>query len=100
MQARVQGAAAAPDHAAARTAYARALQPLAARAAPEVKIEALTVEGAVGPLEARLLRPARQDLSRPAILYAVGGVLDTLDQAEAFCSLLALTAKALIAKVA
>ncbi len=84
----------------ARAAYARALQPLAARKAPEVTIEPLTVEGASGPLVARLFRPARQDLSRPAILFAVGGVLDGLDQAEAFCSLLAHTARTAVLAVA
>ena len=84
----------------ARTAYAKALQPLAARRTPEVKIEALTVEGAAGQLDARAFRPERQDLSRPAVLYAVGGVLDTLDQAEAFCSLLARTTRTAVVAVA
>jgi acetyl esterase/lipase len=84
----------------ARAAYARALQPLAARKTPGVKIEPMTVEGAAGPLEARLFRPSRQDLSRPVILFAVGGVLDTLDQAEAFCSLLAHAARTAVLAVA
>jgi acetyl esterase/lipase len=84
----------------ARAAYAKALALLAGRPTREVKAETLTVTGAAGPLDARLYRPARQDLSRPVILFAVGGVLDTLDQAEAFCGLLARTTKAPVLAVA
>jgi acetyl esterase/lipase len=58
---------------------------------PGVRVDSLSVPGAVGPVPARLYRPERQDASAPLMVWAHmgGGVIGTLDTSHRFCSMLA-----------
>ena len=75
----------------ARLAAAEAFAAVAPRPARGVKWEAIRVDGAAGPIPARVYRPERQDSLAPAFLYLHmgGGVLGGLETAHAVCSRLA-----------
>ena len=68
---------------------------------PGVRAEHLTVPGAQGEIPARLYRPERQDPARPLMVYAHGGggVIGDLDLSDAFCGMLAATARCAVLSV-
>jgi len=75
----------------ARAAVAEALAAVAPPREADVAVEALSAQGAQGPLEARAYRPTDQDPAAPVLVYAHmgGGVIGDLDTCDGFCSLLA-----------
>jgi acetyl esterase len=62
---------------------------------PGVQVEPLTVPGPGGAIPARLYRPQTQDPTAPVMVFAHfgGGVIGDLDTCEAFCSILARSAR-------
>jgi len=67
-----------------------------------VKVEALSVAGGEGPIEARAYRPDDQDPAAPVMVFAHfgGGVVGDLDTCEAFCSILAKVARCVVLSIA
>jgi acetyl esterase/lipase len=68
---------------------------------PGVRVEPLSIEGPGGAIPLRAYRPATQDPAAPLIVFSHmgGGVIGDLDTAEAFCSILANTARAPVISV-
>ena len=62
---------------------------------PGVRVETLSIEGPNGPIPARAYRPEAQDPEAPLMVFAHmgGGVIGDLDMCQAFCSILAKTAR-------
>ena len=79
----------------ARAGSAEALVLVAGGVERGVRVEALTVPGGAGTLDARTYRPADQDGAAPLMVFAHfgGGVIGDLDTCEAFCSILAKVAR-------
>ena len=79
----------------ARLGSAEGLALLAGRAERGVRVEALTVPGAEGPIAARAYRGGDQDAGAPLMVFAHfgGGVIGDLDTCEVFCSILAKVAR-------
>ena len=79
----------------ARAGSAEALVLVAGGVERGVRVEALTVPGGAGTLDARAYRPADQDGAAPLMVFAHfgGGVIGDLDTCEAFCSILAKVAR-------
>ena len=84
-------------------AAARALVGLlGGRPQPGVRIEALSVPGAAGEIDARAYRPQDQDPATPLMVFAHfgGGVIGDLDTCHAFCTLLAREARCAVLSIA
>jgi len=79
----------------ARAGSAEALALVTGRVQRGVRIEALTVPGGDGPIEARAYRSGDQDPAAPLMVFAHfgGGVIGDLDTCEVFCSILAKVAR-------
>ncbi len=74
----------------ARQIRAQQLAMVTGRREPGVRIEDLTIDGARGPIQARMYRPLEQDADTPIMVYAHGEDMDgDLDSGDAFCSILA-----------
>jgi len=58
---------------------------------PGVGVEAVSIDGPLGPIRARLYRPDDQDPTAPLLVFAHfgGGVIGDLETCHAFCSILA-----------
>ena len=79
----------------ARLGAALSLAPVAGRLEGGVRVEALTVPGHAGPINARAYRVAGQDPAAPLMVFAHfgGGVIGDLDTCEVFCGILAKLAR-------
>lgn len=79
----------------ARRGSAATLALVTAPLEPGVRIETLSLEGPGGAIPARVYRPAIQDPAAPLMVFAHmgGGVIGDLDMCQAFCSILAATAR-------
>jgi acetyl esterase len=79
----------------ARGASAGGLALTVGRLEKGVKTEAVSIEAAEGPVAGRVYRPADQNPAAPILVFAHfgGGVIGDLETCDAFCSLLAKTAR-------
>jgi acetyl esterase/lipase len=68
---------------------------------PGVRVETLSLDGPGGAIPARLYRPQTQNPAAPLMVFAHmgGGVIGDLDMCQAFCSILANTARAPVLSV-
>ena len=84
-----------------REAAAAVDRELLGRIEPGVQVEALSVPGAAGGLQARLYRPARGEAAEGLLLWfpSGGGVSPGLQRDEPFCSLLAALGRRVVAAV-
>ncbi len=79
----------------ARRASAQGLSALSAKSDPAVTSESIAAPAPDRTIPARAYRPARQDPTAPLLVYAHmgGGVIGDLETADAFCAMLAATAR-------
>ena len=79
----------------ARRASALGLAVTSGDLEPGVRVETLTVVGPGGDIPARVYRPENQDPQAPLMVFSHfgGGVIGDLDTCQAFCSILAKTAR-------
>lgn len=85
----------------ARAAISLTLAMWSGRPERSVKIEALSVPGPAGLIEARSYRGTKQDPAFPVMVFAHfgGGVIGDLDTCETFCSILAAEAKCAVLSI-
>jgi acetyl esterase/lipase len=85
----------------ARRASADALANMTGDPEPGVGVEPLTIPGPGGAIPARLYRPVNQDPETPVLVFAHmgGGVIGDLETCHAFCTILALDARAPVLSV-